>query len=82
MNDPVAVTLEVVAVGMRQLGIAASTGVFNAHRIVGEHGKSVAAAQASNGVDRWRLAQGHHSQELLGSPRTQAPTASSIVQKP
>jgi hypothetical protein len=38
MDDPVAVTLKVVAVGMRRLGMAASTGVFDAHRIVGEHG--------------------------------------------
>ena len=43
MDDTIAVALKVVAVGMRRLGMAASAGVFYAHRIVGEHGKSLAA---------------------------------------
>ena len=42
MDDAVAVALKVVAVRMRRLGIAASARVFHAHRIVGEHGKSLA----------------------------------------
>src|SRR5208282_4994867 len=43
MNDAVAVALKVVAIGMRRLGMAASAGIFDAHRIVGEHGQSLAA---------------------------------------
>src|SRR5271169_415143 len=43
MNDTIAVALKVVAVGMRRLGMAASAGVFYAHRIVGEHEQSLAA---------------------------------------
>jgi hypothetical protein len=42
MDDTIPVALKVVAIGMRRLGMAASTGVFDAHRIVGEHGKSLA----------------------------------------
>src|SRR5260221_7825815 len=42
MDDTVTVALKVVAVGMRWLGMAASAGVFYAHRIVGEHGESLA----------------------------------------
>ena len=42
MNDAVAVALEVVAVGMRRLGKAASAGVFDVHRVAGEHGESLA----------------------------------------
>jgi hypothetical protein len=39
MDDPVAVTLIIVAVRVLRLGMAASAGVFDAHRIVGEHEK-------------------------------------------
>ena len=46
MNDPVAVALKVVAVGMRRLGMAASAGVLHANRIVGEHEKSLAVFAA------------------------------------
>ena len=42
VNDAVAVALEVVAVGMRRLGEAASAGVFDVHRVGGEHGESIA----------------------------------------
>ncbi len=42
MDDAIAVALKVVAVRMRRLGMAASAGVFDAHRIVGEHEKSLA----------------------------------------
>jgi hypothetical protein len=42
MDDTIAVALKVVAVGMRRLGMAASAGLLNADRIVGEHGKSLA----------------------------------------
>ena len=41
MDYPIAVALKVVAVRMLRLGIAASAGVFNAHRVVGEHGESL-----------------------------------------
>src|SRR5208282_556778 len=43
VDDTIAVALKVVAVGMRRLGMAASAGVFYAHRIVGEHKQSLAA---------------------------------------
>jgi len=43
MDDPITVALKVVAVRMRWLGMAASAGVFYAHRIVGEHEQSLAA---------------------------------------
>jgi hypothetical protein len=43
MDDTIAVALKVVAVRMRRLGIAASAGVFYAHRVVGEHEQSLAA---------------------------------------
>jgi hypothetical protein len=42
MDHTITVALKVVAVGMRRLKMAASAGVFYAHRIVGEHGKSLA----------------------------------------
>src|SRR5258708_15729473 len=42
MDDTVTVALKIVAVGMPWLGMAASAGVFYAHRIVGEHGESLA----------------------------------------
>src|ERR1700686_445836 len=42
MDDAIPVALKVVAVRMRRLGMAASAGVFYAHRIVGEHGESLA----------------------------------------
>jgi hypothetical protein len=42
MDDTITVALKVVAVRMRRLGMAASAGVFYAHRIVGEHGESLA----------------------------------------
>src|ERR1051326_3617201 len=42
VDDTIAVTLKVVAVRMRRLGIAASAGSFDSHRVVGEHGGSVA----------------------------------------
>ena len=42
VNDAVAVTLEVVAVGMLRLGEAASAGVFDVHRVRCQHGWSLA----------------------------------------
>jgi hypothetical protein len=38
MDDAVAVALKVVAVGMRRLGMAASSGIFYVDGIVGELG--------------------------------------------
>ncbi len=38
MDDPVAIALKVVAVGMRGLRITASAGLFHAHGVVGQHG--------------------------------------------
>jgi hypothetical protein len=37
VNDAVAVALEVVAVGMNCFGEAASAGVFDVHRVAGQH---------------------------------------------
>src|ERR1700704_4932380 len=45
VNDAVAIALEVVAVGMRRLGVAASPRVFHAHGIVGQHWVSVAVGK-------------------------------------
>src|ERR1035441_6040691 len=42
MDNTIAIALKVVAVGMLRLGMAASAGVFYAHRVVGEHEKSLA----------------------------------------
>src|ERR1035441_5873648 len=42
VDDTITVALKVVAVRMRRLGMAASARVFYAHRIVGEHGESLA----------------------------------------
>ena len=44
MDDAVAVALKVVAVGMLRLGITASAGLFHVHRVVGQHGESLAEA--------------------------------------
>jgi hypothetical protein len=42
MDDAIAVALEIVAIGMWRLRKAASAGVFNAYRVVGEHEESLA----------------------------------------
>ena len=42
VNDAVAVALKIVAVGVRRFGIAASAGMFDVHRVGGEHGESLA----------------------------------------
>src|SRR5271166_6300996 len=42
VNYAVAVTLEGIAVGMRRLRIAAPAGILRAHRVAGEHKRSVA----------------------------------------
>src|SRR5437660_9195086 len=41
VNDPIAVALKVVAVGMLRLGVTAPAGLFHAHRIISEHGESL-----------------------------------------
>jgi hypothetical protein len=43
MDNPVAISLKVVAVGMRRLRKAASTGVFHVHRVAGQHEESLAS---------------------------------------
>jgi hypothetical protein len=43
VNDAITVALIVVAIGMRQFGVAASERIFYAHRVGGEHGESLAA---------------------------------------
>src|SRR5262250_3055552 len=45
MDDPVAVTLKVVAVGMLRLWETASAGIFRAHGVVGEHEESLAESR-------------------------------------
>src|SRR5882724_8595464 len=47
VNDAVAIALEVIAVGMRRLGVAASPRVFHAHRVIGQHAVSVAVVKIS-----------------------------------
>src|SRR5580704_3613424 len=42
MDDPVSVPLKVIAVSMRRLGDTAASRVLHAHRVLGEHGKSLA----------------------------------------
>ena len=42
VNDAVAIALEIVAVGMRGFGESASAGVFDVHRVGGQHGSSLA----------------------------------------
>src|ERR1022692_526376 len=44
VDDAVAVALEVVAVGMRRLGEAASAGMFHLHRVAGQHFRSLTGA--------------------------------------
>jgi hypothetical protein len=41
VNDPIAIALKIVAVGMLWLGVTAPAGFFHAHRVIGEHGKSL-----------------------------------------
>jgi hypothetical protein len=43
MDNAVAISLKVVAVGMRRLRKAASTGVFHVHRVAGQHEESLAS---------------------------------------
>ncbi len=40
VDNAVAIALKIVAVRMRRLGMAASARLFDAHRVVGEHGVS------------------------------------------
>ena len=49
VDDAVAVALEVVAVRMRRLGITASAGVLDLHRVVSQHGGRIASGS-------WQLA--------------------------
>ncbi len=52
VDDAVAVALEVVAVGMRRLGEAASAGVFDVHRVGGEHvGRIALNGMSSTKID-------------------------------
>ena len=44
MNDAVAIALKVVAVRMRRLREAASAGVFDVHRVAGQHDGSLPIA--------------------------------------
>ena len=44
VDDAVAVALEVVAVGMRRFREAASAGLFDLHRVAGQHGGRIAGA--------------------------------------
>jgi hypothetical protein len=37
MNNPIAITLKIVAIGMRRLGMSASAGLFDVDRVVSEH---------------------------------------------
>ena len=41
VDDTIAVTLEVIAIGMRRFRIAASAGLLDSHSVRGEHGFSV-----------------------------------------
>ena len=47
VDDTIAVTLKVIAIGMRRLGKAAPARVFNAYRVIGQHEKSLAASSAA-----------------------------------
>ena len=46
MNDPVAVALEIVAIGVLGLGNAASAGLLHPHGVVGQHRESLALGSA------------------------------------
>jgi len=46
VDDAVAITLKIVAVGMRRFRETASAGVFCMHRVAGQHGGSLALLTA------------------------------------
>src|SRR5579872_28477 len=48
VNNAVAVTLKIVAIRMRRLGITASAGLLHPHRVVGEHAESLTESTFSN----------------------------------
>jgi len=48
VDDAIAVTLKIVAVGMLRLGITASAGLLHPHGVVGEHGESLTEAAVSD----------------------------------
>src|SRR5580765_3288956 len=58
VNDAVAVALVLVSVGMRRLGKAASTGLFDVHRVGGEHGESLAEQYSVLGTQKSRTYRG------------------------
>ena len=51
VNDAVAVTLKIVAIGMLRLSEAASAGSFDVHRVGGEHGESLAEREPTTRCD-------------------------------
>ena len=48
VDNAIAVTLKVVAIRMRRLGITASAGLLHPHRVVGEHAESLTEPQFRN----------------------------------
>lgn len=46
MDDAIAVSLEIVAVGMRGFGKAASAGLSDLHRVRRQHGDRIAVASS------------------------------------
>ncbi len=60
MDDAIAVPLERIAIRMGRLGIAASTRILDAHRVAGEHRRSLAAASAAplSGVSQGEVLAG------------------------
>src|SRR5664280_2920355 len=45
MDHAIAIPLKRIAIGVRRLGIAASTGILHANGVAGEHGRSLAATR-------------------------------------
>src|SRR5580658_9438458 len=83
VNDAIAVALIVVAVRMRRLGMASSTGLFNMHRVVGEHGESLAVLAAfeilTAKTQRWPRKSVYRSYESdAAKSRTKSPAASRL----
>ena len=74
MDDAIAVALKVIAVGMRRLGMAASAGFFYAHRIVGEHGESLACGFLL--VECWSDSRHQHSTYCI--PRNCCSTSAAL----
>src|SRR5664280_3868884 len=62
MDHAIAIPLKRIAIGVRRLGIAASTGILHANSVAGEHRRSLAATR------RGRQARAHRKGAAAAAP--------------